>query len=194
MTQGQLAYRIKVSPATVSRWLSGGRPDPEYCGRLAKFFEVPIEEVYAAAGPPADYVPPERQELSPKDAILEALADFPVAVPVQEQLVSAGEGRTASMDRIYLAPAKAAGRNIIAVRVRGFSMEPTISEGDTIIVDRDAAAQPNDIVVATVGDNVYVKRLARKLDTFVLAGTNGTIIPADEATIIGKVIQVIREL
>lgn len=191
-SQGQLAIRVGVSPSTVSRWLTGGRPDPEYAGRLAKAFGEPLAKVYAVAGHPADYAPPERQPLSQRDATIEFLSRQPIEIPIVEQLASAGAGQQV-LDYVYLPPSRATSRNLIGVRVKGQSMEPDILDGDTLIIDREIEARPGHIVVATVGDETFVKRLEKKAGHLVLTGNNGAM-PGDDAEIAGVVIQVIHDV
>lgn len=47
------------------------------------------------------------------------------------------------------------------IRVIGDSMEPYIPNGETIILQRTAQARNNQIVVARIGDEIYVKRLLK---------------------------------
>lgn len=193
---GQVAAMAGVTPSTVSKWLAGNTvPDPESCGRLAVLFGRPVAEVYVAAGHPSpEYVPEPRDLVTLHDRAQELLAELPVEVPVYDQLVSAGEGHAATIDRIYLPPARGRGRRLFGLPVRGTSMAPGILEGDTVVIDPDAAPRDGDTVVASVGDEVVVKTLRRKSDHFVLQGTNGKVIPADEARIAGVVVQIIRNV
>lgn len=47
------------------------------------------------------------------------------------------------------------------IRVVGDSMEPYIPNGETILLQRTTQARNNQIVVARIGDEVYVKRLLK---------------------------------
>lgn len=195
MRQSQVAYRIDVSPGTVSRWLSGtSRPDPAYCGRLAELFGEPLHKIYRLAGHPAEYdPPPRRQPLSLRDAMDEYQAFLPVEVPVVEQLASAGSGQIVAVDYVYLPPQRTPSRNILAIAVKGQSMEPEIRDGDVVVFDRDADPKAGDVVVASVDDEVLVKRLERRSGHLVLVGNNGAAVSAEGANIAGVVIQSIRE-
>jgi len=77
---------------------------------------------------------------------------------------------------------------------QGTSMEPEIRAGDYVIFDGDAAAQVNDLVVAVVEGEVYVKRLVRERGTMALRGdADGRTIPlTDQAQIVGRVIFITR--
>jgi len=52
-------------------------------------------------------------------------------------------------------------KNLDLITVYGDSMEPFVSNGELIILQRDVEAQNSDIVVANIGGEVYVKKLQR---------------------------------
>lgn len=199
LNQSQVAAYAGVHPSSVNAWLKGSSfPSTRSCRRLAEVFGVPVAEVYNLAGHGTpDYVPPPRQELSPVERMLEAISEMPLPVPVVEQLASAGEGQGAVIETLWVPPTATGGRrpNLLGLRVRGTSMEPEVHDGDTVIIDRDATPKPGDVVVASVGDDVFVKRLERKSDgRLVLRGNNGRLVPADEALVAGVVIQAVRDI
>lgn len=194
----QLGKMIGASHTSIRSWRMGFvTPSWRSAGMLAEHFKVDPRFVRQLVGYSVDQFvepsPPERQELSPTEAILEALADLPILIPVVEQLAAAGEGQVA-VDYVAMPPQRAAGRNIIALVVRGDSMEPEIMDGDYIVMDTDATARDGDTVVASVGDSVVVKQLRRKSDHFVLSGHNGKVIAVEDATIAGVVIQIVRDV
>jgi repressor LexA len=93
--------------------------------------------------------------------------------------------------------------DFFALRVRGESMiEAHICDGDLVVVRRQDAAQPNDIVVALLGDGgepeATVKRFVRDGDRVILRPENPAMEPivVDPRThalaILGKVIGVLR--
>jgi repressor LexA len=93
---------------------------------------------------------------------------------------------------------------VFALRVRGQSMiDAHICDGDLVLVRRQEAAQPNDIVVATIdGDGgeaeATVKRFLRDGDRIVLKPENGAMAPIvvdprhRHVRILGKVIGLLR--
>ncbi len=87
--------------------------------------------------------------------------------------------------------------DVFALKVRGLSMRDAgIIEGDFVLIRKQEHAQPGDIVVALIGDEATVKRLAKRGGNFFLdpANTDFTPIPLTaEASIIGKVLQVVRD-
>lgn len=194
LSQSDLARGADVTRSAVSRWVNDlALPDTESCVRLARFFNEPIEHVYALAGHPVNYEPRPPQPRSIREQALEFLAGMPVAVPVFDQLASAGPGQTV-MDYVYLEPGYETDGRYIAIRVKGRSMEPDLRDGDTVILDTEAVAEVGELVVATVGDEVFVKELRRKGDHLVLVGRDKREIPADDAKIEGVAIQTIRAL
>lgn len=108
------------------------------------------------------------------------------------QLVSAGEGTV--VDRLFLPPERGRGRKLYGLHVRGASMEPLINDGDIVVVDPELVPVAGDVVVAIVDGEGFVKRLEQKRDHMVLAGNNGKVLQLDSAHVVGKVIQVIRNL
>ena len=193
LNQSQVAAYIGVEAATVNRWvLNKTTPSPSSCAKLAELFGEPVEKVYQLAGHPISYVPKPRVPLSLRDAFLDWLSDNVVAIPIHEQAAAAGIGQ-AVLEYAYWEPPRAAGRNIVGLRVRGASMEPEIQDGDTIFIDRDMPAEPGKTVVATVGDEVVVKKLRRRGGKLVLSGKTGDV-SADDAKIEGVVIQLSREV
>lgn len=83
------------------------------------------------------------------------------------------------------------------LRVRGESMiEAGIFEGDYVIVRPAETADDGEIVVALIGDEATVKRYFREADHIRLQPENATMEPirTDEATILGKVVGLLRSL
>jgi repressor LexA len=93
--------------------------------------------------------------------------------------------------------------DFFALRVRGQSMiDAHICDGDLVVVRRQDSAQPNDIVVAVLGDGAEpeatVKRFLREGDRVVLKPENAAMKPivvdplSRPLNILGKVIGVVR--
>lgn len=93
----------------------------------------------------------------------------------------------------------AGGEDVFALRVRGDSMiQAHICEGDLVLVRRQEAAQPNDIVVAMIDGEATVKRFQRDGRRVVLRPEHPTMAPIvvdpaeHEVRILGKVIGLLR--
>ncbi len=88
------------------------------------------------------------------------------------------------------------GPDVFALRVKGLSMKDAgIMEGDFVLVRKQEHAQPGDIVVALLGEEATVKRLARRGADYFLDPANPAFQPiplTPETSIIGKVLQVVR--
>lgn len=199
-TSAEVSRRTEVSTSTVSRWLSGElTPNAQSCRNIAEAFGLPLAEVYRAAGLPSDYTPPDQPPQPYTDRIREALAyamaEAPIAVAIHEQSASAGMGDEI-LEYLYLSKARAAGRNIIGLKVHGNSMEPELQDGDVIFVDKDMEPHDGSIVVASMkgssSDVLFVKWYRRRQGRAVLEGNNGEI-DASKVRIEGVVIQQSRD-
>ena len=124
--------------------------------RLAAYFRVPEERL----GGPAGLRPP-------------SAAAGLVTVPRIEIGASAGpggiaeieeRGRPIAFDAQWLRDLGAPrAESLSLIRVAGDSMEPTLRDGDDILVDREATAiRSGDIHVLRLDDMLMVKRLVRK--------------------------------
>jgi SOS-response transcriptional repressor LexA len=202
LSAAKLARELDVVPSLISRWINGSRkPSIETCQRLAEIFGLTALEVWQAAG----YVQRSAEvtavasvaamgtpgpPMSLREEAARLLSELPVKIPVIDQKASAGPGQSL-MEYVYLEPAAPSEGSVIAIRVAGDSMEPEIHDGDTVIVDKELAPEPNDIVVAAVDDDVFVKHYRLKGDAVILEGRTGEI-PGDEVNIIGVVIEIIH--
>lgn len=124
-----------------------------------------------------------------------ALFQVPVLGKVQ-----AGQPVYAAEDLVgYLSlePLAFPGPDVFALRVRGESMKDAgIMDGDFVLIRKQEHAQSGDIVVALIGEEATVKRLARRGNQYFLDPANCDFKPISftpETSIIGKVIQVVRE-
>ncbi|MEI8010902.1 MAG: transcriptional repressor LexA [Candidatus Omnitrophota bacterium] len=89
------------------------------------------------------------------------------------------------------------GPDVFALRVRGASMRDAgIIEGDFVLVRKQEHAKAGDIVVAMIGEEATVKRLASRAGYYFLDPANPDFHPIPmtaSASIIGKVLQVVRD-
>lgn len=87
--------------------------------------------------------------------------------------------------------------DVFALKVRGLSMRDAgIIEGDFVLIRKQEHAQPGDIVVAIMGEEATVKRLAKRGASLFLDPANPDFQPIPltaEVSIIGKVLQVVRD-
>ena len=102
---------------------------------------------------------------------------------------------------LALGPALLGGGTHFALRVRGDSMDGAgIADGDHVVVLQQDTADPGDIVVALLGEEVTVKRLRKKGGEFLLEAANAAYAPvpltgsAPAPRILGKVVGLYRAL
>ena len=86
------------------------------------------------------------------------------------------------------------------IRVRGDSMEPTLMDGDEILVDRTPRAWRDGIHVIRVDGDLMVKRLSRVPGGGVLISSDNNAVPSlgerplDTVDVVGRVLWVGRKL
>lgn len=192
LNQSELALELGLAGSVVNRWLRGqAKPSAASCKVIADYFEMPLDEVYRLVGIPFTQEAATRSR-SFDERLVSLLADRPVAIPIHDQMASAGTGQQV-LEYAYWEPPRAAGRNIVGLRVHGDSMAPDILDGDTIFFDRDKSAEPGNTVVATVGDEVVVKKLRKRGSRLFLVGATGEI-EASDAKIEGVVLSLQRDI
>ncbi|MDO5721020.1 MAG: transcriptional repressor LexA [Actinomycetaceae bacterium] len=114
--------------------------------------------------------------------------------------IAAGEPITAeqSVDDVFTLPQRFTGRGeLFVLEVSGMSMvDAAICDGDYVVVRRQPTALDGEIVAAMIEGEATVKVLAHRDGHQWLDPRNQEFspIPADEATILGKVVTVIRTL
>jgi SOS-response transcriptional repressor LexA len=192
--QADLVRASGLSSTSVSRYVNGeGIPSRfSVLERIASALRVPVEEIQDAVRGVEHKAP-----RSPEDILAELEANQPVAVPVIHDLVAhMGAGGGFIDDYVYLSPSYRRRRkhNIIAIHARGDCMGPQIADGDFVLIDKDAQAQPNDLVAAAVDGHAIIRRLTEVAGRLVLradaSGETHTLTPEDQ--IVGKIIQIQR--
>lgn len=191
-----LARALGVKSGVISNWVSGQRrPSYESCLQIAEALGIDPDEVLRRAGRETTTAVRHRPR-SFDDIIRELEAERPIAVPIIEQIASAGRGEPA-VGYVYLPPMGRRSKGLFAMRVKGSCMVPRINDGDTIIVDREQPAELGKIVVAVAGadwDVVLVKRLVEVDGRRWLQPMQGQPVPVDESVrIVGVVKQIISE-
>lgn len=162
LTQMQLAKLIGVSTSTVAMWETGQRkPDYHTIVRLCEFFGTDFEQLLGVEKPQ-----PARAET--------------VAVPVLGY-VRAGIPNTAQQNIIgyeLINEQLAKTGEIFCLTIKGDSMEPKMSDGDTVVVRRTSTAENGQTVVAVVGrEEATVKKVLFHRDGITLVPTNPDYMP-----------------
>lgn len=191
LSQRALAARIGVSSSSLSQWATGRfRPSDEAIATLCEFFSVtPAWLLYG------DGNAPEAQSIVMSDTVAIPQLDvsgscgFGDAV---EEFVSLVRMIRVSLSflRIYCPGANNHALHIITCR--GDSMEPTLSDGDTVIVDVSQKHPTTEGVYAVVlNGSVFVKRLQFLQNGYRLLSDNKrydaiNVASYDDVKIIGK--------
>jgi len=116
------------------------------------------------------------------------------AIPIYPEFrFHAPGGIEAPTDYVYLMKNGEAGKNIAAFNVEGNCMSPLINDGDSIIVDADAAINIGDTVACKINDELYVGKLRKFGDEFWLENKDKRFRMVDCQTI-AKVIQITRKM
>jgi len=100
-------------------------------------------------------------------------------------------------DEVTLSQSLVGHGTLFALKVQGDSMiDAAICDGDLVIVRQQPTAENGDIVAALIGDEATVKVLrtdGRRVD-LVPRNSSYDVIPGNEATILGKVVTVLRRV
>lgn len=186
--QKELAIDLGVSQPTVSDWESGRKiPSAKSTSKLADYFQVPIDYLLgresAPDGPPA----PSR----PGSQWIPVLGRVAAGTPI--------EAVEDILDYEEIDAQTAASGDCFALKIKGHSMEPKISDGDVVIVRKQDDCDSGDTAVVLVnGDEATVKRIKKEPAGLMLIPSNPAYEPKfyskDEIAalpvkIIGKVVE-----
>lgn len=156
MSKAELARRVGISHASVSKWESGlNQPKGRYLNDLAAALGVTVDWLLTGDGEaraqPAPEAMPGYHNVEP--AVIPQGTRVPVLSYVQAghwhemcEQATAFDGNVE-----YVTAGVDVGPCGFGLWLRGQSMEPFFKEGDLIIVDPDEAPQPGDFVVAKNG-------------------------------------------
>src|SRR5690606_32009855 len=123
-----------------------------------------------------------------------------VLVPLLGRVAAGGLREAIEEPRGYLAiESRRPADELLALEVEGESMTGAgILPGDIVIVRRQSAAEPGEIVVALVDGEATVKRLVRRRGQWILQPENPAhapiVPPQRDLRLVGKVIEVRRYL
>jgi len=172
MTQKELADRMGVSASTVNDWVRGKKiPRMDKVDRICNIFGVNRERILYA--PDNDT---RRIEPSPSPAPEKPVTRYTFRVPVLGR-IAAGTPILAQQEIIdyeYIDERLNDGDSqYFCLVVEGKSMEPTIHDGDTIVVRVQSEVENGQIAVVLVdGEDATVKEVKESADGLTLIGHN----------------------
>ena len=137
---------------------------------------------------------PEEVEESSDAYMIPCLGSVPAGLPLEAVEESIGN---VTVDRSLVGPSR--GKNLFALKAEGESMiDAGILDGDWLVVEAVEEATQEDIVVARIGADATVKRLARDKNGWFLKPENKDFKPIyahDQAfEVVGKVVALQRSL
>ena len=148
MTQQDLASKLFVSQQAVGKWeREEATPNPEAIATMSRIFGVSAD-ILLGENP----APP-----STGGKWIPVLGDVAAGIPIEavENIVDYEE----------ISSQLAATGDFFALRIKGSSMEPKISEGDVVIVRKQSTADTGDIAIVLVnGDSATCKKIKRDSD------------------------------
>jgi len=155
ISQKRLAEEISAAQNTISNWENGTRDmDSATVLMLAEYFRVTTDFLLGNDSPPKQ-----------KGIKIPVLGRVPAGIPIEvvEEI----------LDYEEITPEMAAAGDHFALVIRGGSMEPKMSDGDVVIVRRQADVTSGDTAVVIInGHDATVKRLIKKENGIMLQPTN----------------------
>lgn len=189
LTQKEVAQKLKVTEATVSRWESG-----EIANMRRDKIKM-LSDLLQLSPSVIMNLPDKRQPSShnhPGYIRIPVLGRVAAGVPI-EQIEDIEDYED------IRAPADAE-KDYFALRIRGDSMQPLIQDGSIVIVRKQEDAESGEIVIATInGDDATCKRLKKYEEGIMLLSVNPSYDPMFfnnydannlPVSILGKVIEV----
>jgi len=117
----------------------------------------------------------------------------PMSIPVYTDFPFPAGNAIEPVEYVYRARAKVSGKNIEGYYIAGDCLEPKISEGDIIIVDREGQIDEGDIVATLINDELHIGKLRKIADELYLENNHGRY-KFEDCQLAAPVIEVIRRL
>lgn len=203
MTQGELSKALNISQSAIAMYESGRRePKIEILEIFADYFNVDMNYITGKSNLTTKIESP----TPPPNAI--PLGTYPYKIPLLGR-VAAGEPIYADeriegyefIEERY----KDDGFDYFALRIVGRSMEPTIMDGDTVIVRQQSTVENGQIAIVLIdGEDATAKEVKEGPEGITLIGHNTSVYTPHHYTprevmelpvrIIGKVIEIRRRI
>ena len=166
ISKKELAERVKVSAATITRYEKGQFADPKIPVLDAIANTLGVNPLWICLRSDEKHAAPPRKKYVKIPVLgavvagepIEAIEDIEGYEEIPERLARTGD--------------------FFGLRVRGASMEPTLQEGDVIICKSVQTCDTGDIAVVMInGDEATVKEIKRGMDGVTLIGHNVSVFP-----------------
>lgn len=179
-----VAKATGIPPSTFTDWKKGrSKPKADKIKKIADYLNVNKDWLEGVSDNPVVQ--------TKKGNIINVLGDVAAGIPIDaiENIIDTEE----------IPQSLAKTGDFFGLRIKGDSMQPTICEGDTVIVKKQNDAESGDIVIALVnGDSATCKKLVKYDDGISLVSFNPQYEPMifnkkdmkeKPVTIIGKVVE-----
>ena len=190
----ELARKANISEALVRNWKSAGGSEParDKIIAFAEAANVNIEWLMTGRGP-----------MKPGERDQSGIGTEFALVPIYNVSISAGAGAFPNKEhaignlaftRHWLRTRGLQPSHLVATNAKGDSMEPSINDGDMLLIDTNQRGLgQDDIYVIRSDDALMVKRLQRGFDNKVLIISDNPrykeqSIPTQDLDIIGRVV------
>lgn len=159
ITQRELAHLVGVSTSSMSDWVTGKKiPRMAKIEKLCSIFGVARMDLLDS--------PSTAQKV--EGIRIPVLGSVVAGIPMEaiENVIGYEE----------ISPTMAREGDYFALRVKGQSMEPVLSDGDTIIVRKQEDVESGEIAIVLVnGDEATVKRVKKSPEGITLIGDNAMV-------------------
>lgn len=166
ISKKELAERVKVSAATITRYEKGQFTDPKIPVLDAIANALGVNPLWICLRSDEKHAAPSRK----KGVKIPVLGTVAAGVPIEaiENIIDYEE----------IPESLARKGQFFGLVISGQSMEPTIQEGDVIICKWEQTCDTGDIAVVMVnGDEATVKEIKRGFDGVTLIGHNVAVFP-----------------
>lgn len=191
ITQEELGKVLNIQKAAISKYENGrAEPSTEVLKKMSSFFGVSID--YLLGNSPAKL---STQKVS-RGIRIPVLGRVVAGIPI--------EAVEEILDYEEITPELAATGEFFALQIKGDSMEPTLRDGDVVIVKKQPTVDSGDIAIVLVnGNDATVKEIKESPAGITLIGHNAAIYTPQfysnkeiqnlPVQIIGKVVEMRRK-
>lgn len=155
LTQNELGELLNVSNGTIAMWETGKRqPDLEMIVKISKLFETSVDNLLG-----------NEKSNKVKGVKIPVLGRIPAGIPI--------EAIQEILDYEEIPEEMAKNGEYFALKVKGNSMSPEITDGEIAIVRKQDDADSGNICVVMVnGDEATLKRIKKSEQGLTLIPTN----------------------
>jgi putative transcriptional regulator len=168
-TQQELAVRSGVKRGYLASIEAGlvANPSANVFLKLSNAFNLPLEELYEAAGYVNNAKTTQRRVEKPEDILEHLKAIQPVSISLYrwEDYPFEADQHTTPLEYVFRSKWRAIGRKLEAFVISGTQWEPMVGDRDIIIIDREGKLDNGKIVACRVNGVPMLGKLRNINDT-----------------------------